>query len=75
MQKEQTEGIYIGDMIRRELERQGRRTAWFAGQINCDRSNAYKILKRRNIDVQLLIRISEVLGHNFLDDCARQVRL
>lgn len=74
MQKEQTESIHIGNMIRRELERQGCRTAWFDGQINCDRSNAYKILKRRNIDVQLLIRISEVLGHNFLDDCARKVR-
>ncbi len=40
-------------------------------RIPCDKSNAYKILKRNNIDLLLLIRISEVLNHNFLEDCAK----
>lgn len=58
--------IHIGRLIRRELDRQGRKMTWFAAQIHCDVSNAYKILKRKNIDVELLVRISQVLDHNFL---------
>lgn len=60
-------------MIRCELDRQGRKVAWFAKQINSDKSNAYKILKRDNIDLQLLICISKVLKHNFLEDCAHLI--
>ena len=74
MQKEKSQ-IHIGNMIRSELIRQGRKMSWFAEQINCDRSNAYKILKRGNVDVELLIRISEVLNHNFLEDCANCVSM
>ncbi|MBQ7550724.1 MAG: hypothetical protein IJT04_04245 [Bacteroidales bacterium] len=63
--------LHIGNMIRRELDSQGRKMEWFAAKLNCDRSNAYKILKRPNMDVALLIRISEILGHDFLEDCSR----
>lgn len=61
--------LHIGNMIRCELDRQGRKMEWFAAMLNCDRSNAYKILKRKNIDLLLLIRISEILDHDFLNDC------
>ncbi len=66
MQEQETLDIHIGQLIRRELDRQGRKMSWFAAQIHCDRSNAYKILKRKNIDLELLVRISQVLDHNFL---------
>lgn len=74
MQNEETQqNIHIGNLIRNELERQGRKISWFAKQINCDRSNAYKILKRDNVDIKLLIQISEALNHNFFEDCSRLV--
>lgn len=67
MKKTETEtNFHIGQMIRRELDKQGRKMTWFAAQIHCDVSNAYKILKRKNIDLELLVRISQVLDHNFL---------
>lgn len=66
--------LHIGKMIRQELEKQGRKMSWFAAQIHCDRTNAYRILQRKNMDLELLIRISQVLEHNFVADVARSVR-
>ena len=66
--------LHIGKMIRQELGKQGRKMSWFAVQIHCDRTNAYRILQRKNMDLELLIRISQVLEHNFVADVARLVK-
>ena len=66
--KEQIHELHIGKMVAAELERQGRRMSWFADQLHCDVSNAYKIIKRTDLDVKLLMRISKILEHNFLKD-------
>ena len=39
--------------------------SWFARNLCCERSNVYDIFKRRSIDTQMLLRISNILGHNF----------
>lgn len=67
-EKEQIQGLHIGRMIAAELERQGRKVEWLARQIPCDKSNMYKMLKRPGMDAVLLVRISRILDHNFLED-------
>lgn len=57
--------IYIGQIIKTELERQERTITWFASKLYCDRTNVYKIFKRNSIDSDLLLRISLILEHNF----------
>jgi len=57
--------IHIGKIIRQRLRLQGRTVMWFAAQLNCNRSNVYKIFNKANIDVELLKRISLILGYNF----------
>lgn len=64
--------IHIGQQIKEELHRQGRSVTWFARQLCCARENVYHIFKRQNIDYELLVRISRILGHNFLQDLANQ---
>ena len=64
------EGFHIGKLIQAELKAQGRTVTWFAKHIHCDRTNAYKIFNNSHIDSELLFRISQVLGHNFMLDCA-----
>ena len=61
--------IHIGSMIQNELLRQGRTVNWFAKSIYCEKSNVYKMFKRKSLDLVQLMRISEVLDHNFLKDC------
>lgn len=63
-------GIHIGHHIKEVFDRQGRRATWFASELNCNRANVYNIFNRENIDVEMLIKISLVLQHNFFQDIA-----
>lgn len=38
--------IHIGKIIRKTLREQGRSVKWFAGQLPCDRTTAYKLFKK-----------------------------
>ena len=61
--------IHVGAMIKKELKRQGRSVKWLAKEIYCEKSNIYKMFHRKSIDLDQLMLISNVLGHNFLRDC------
>ena len=61
--------VHIGQMIQDELNHQGHTVTWFAKGIYCEKSNVYKMFKRKSIDLAQLMKISEVLNHNFLKDC------
>lgn len=65
--------VHIGSLIHDELLRQGRTVNWFAKEICCEKSNIYKIFKRKSIDLAQLIKVSEALDHNFLRDCFEEV--
>ena len=67
--------INIGEDIRKELKRQERSVVWFADAIHSDRSNTYKMLKKRSIDLALLMQISELLQHDFLKDCSEKIEI
>lgn len=58
--------IHIGNIIEQVFHEQGRSASWLAKQLHCDRTNVYNIFKRESIDTALLVRISNILQHNFL---------
>lgn len=60
--------LHIGQLIKSVFDASGLSVAELARGINCERTNVYKIFNRSTIDVELLVRISEVMGHNFLAD-------
>lgn len=57
--------IHIGQLIEAELRRQERTITWFAKKLFCDRTNVYNIFKRQSIDTETLLRISQILHHDF----------
>ena len=59
------EMLHIGKLIREELFRQERTVTWFAQKLYCERTNVYNIFKRKSIDTELLLRISQILDHDF----------
>lgn len=61
--------VNIGELIHEEMVRQNRTVNWLAKEIYCEKSNVYKLFRRKSIDLAQVMRISEVLGHNFLRDC------
>ncbi len=60
--------LHIGHMVKSVFDNSGLSVAEFARRIHYERTNVYKIFNRRSIDVELLVKISEILNHNFLAD-------
>ena len=57
--------VHIGQLIEEELHKQERSVTWFAKKLCYERTNVYSIFKRESIDTALLVRISQILHHNF----------
>lgn len=62
--------IHLGNMVKAELQRQGRTITWLAAQVNCTRENLYKVFRRSWIYTDLLFKISAALNHDFFKDCS-----
>ena len=65
--------MHIGSLIEQELRRQDRSVTWFASELHCDRTNVYKVFKKKSIDTQLLENICIILRHNFFLDYAEKI--
>ena len=55
----------IGIKIKQIFESKQMKLKDFAEEIGVARQNVYRIFEKDSIDTKLLIKISEVLGHNF----------
>lgn len=64
----QEENIHIGKYIKEYMSRKGIRVSWLAAQLNCHRNNIYLIFSRPWIDTDTLMKISQILQHNFFED-------
>lgn len=58
--------IHLGTLVRRKMREHGISINEFAEAIHCDRTNVYNIFKRKSMDVQLVVRISNALNYDFL---------
>jgi len=58
----------IGKFIREVLDERGMSVTTFARLMSCSRQNAHRILKKKTLDTELLMRISEILEHDFFRD-------
>lgn len=65
--------MHIGKRIKEVLREQGHNVSWLAARIPCERSNVYNIFKRESIGIDLLFRISEVLGHDFFKEISDEI--
>lgn len=60
--------VHIGAIIQERLRQEGRSIGWFAKEMNCDRSNMYKMLGRAHLDSNFILRASKILEHDFFKD-------
>ena len=56
---------HLGKSIKEAVKTSGLSVTEFAAKINCSRRNIYAIFEKESIDTSLLVKIGEVLGHNF----------
>ncbi|MBE6313170.1 MAG: XRE family transcriptional regulator [Bacteroidales bacterium] len=57
--------VHIGQEIKKELIRQERTPTWLAKKISCQSQNVHNIFKRKSIDTEQLLRISNALQYDF----------
>ena len=57
--------IHIGKLIHKILQQNERSVSWLAKKVYCDPSALCKMLKREDINTNLLLKISKVLNHDF----------
>ena len=60
--------IHIGDIIKQKVEESPMTVTKFADRINCERTTVYHIFKQKSIDIDKLIKISEVLNYDFISE-------
>ena len=60
--------ICIGERVKEIFDKSNMSIAQFASLLHCDRTNAYNIFRRKKIDIILLLEISKILNHDFIDE-------
>ena len=66
--------IHIGQMIQKVISDKGIKVSWLAQMLCCSRSNIYKIYEKDNIDVKLLVKISQLLDYDFLSKISEMMK-
>lgn len=64
--------IDSGAILKSYVDSHGISPKWLALQLNCHRTNLYKIFKKQHLDTFTILKFSEVLEHNFFEDIAEQ---
>ncbi|MFZ6009653.1 MAG: hypothetical protein ACOYXT_04835 [Bacteroidota bacterium] len=57
--------VEIGHKIKEVFDNRNMKLTEFADQLGTVRQNVYRIFKKRHLDTGLLLKISQVLNHNF----------
>ena len=58
----------LGKLIKAKLKEQKRSISWLAQEIDCDRSNLSKFLKRYDIYPSVVKKISKALNYDIFQD-------
>ena len=66
--------MHIGQLIKQELEAQGRTVVWLAREMSYSRTNIYKIFDSSSIDTDVLLRVSLVLKRDFFKDYSEELK-
>lgn len=59
------ETVEIGQKIKEVFDERNLKLTEFADELGTVRQNVYRIFKKRHVDTGLLLKISQVLHHNF----------
>ena len=65
---------HIGQIIRQVVAKKGIKVSWLAQQLGCHRNNVYLIFSRRWIDTDTLMKLAEILDHDFFADLSKLYR-
>ena len=62
------EKLHIGELIRKQLDKNGQTIVWLANETGCNRSRLHRIFKNPHVYSDDLWKISSILKHDFFLD-------
>lgn len=65
--------IHIGQLIREELDRQGRSVGWLAKQLGRSRSVVYRFVANNSLDTEVVANISRILHRDFFKELSDDI--
>lgn len=66
--KDQDTSFHVGQLIKAVVIQKGIKVPWLAQQLGCHRNNVYLIFSRSWIDTSSLMKLSQILEHDFFAD-------
>ena len=66
--------LEIGQLIRTEMEKEGRKAVWLANKINYEKSKITRIYQGEDIRIKVLAEICIHLEVDFFEYCSEYVR-
>lgn len=66
--KVQDTSFHVGQLIKAVVIQKGIKVPWLAQQLGCHRNNVYLIFSRSWIDTGSLMKLSQILEHDFFAD-------
>ena len=66
--------MHIGQLIKQQMEAQGKTVSWLAYELSYCRTNIYKIYDKKSIDTDLLLRISSLLKYDFFHAYSKELK-
>ena len=60
--------IHIGSIIKQKVLESSMTIKEFADRISCERTTVYNIFQQKSIDIEKLMKISEVLNYDFISE-------
>ena len=67
--------FHIGQKIREVMREKQFTATLLAEKINTTRTNMHKIMRKTNLDIELLMRISVALDHDFFKDISESMHI
>lgn len=65
--------VHAGQIIRDALREKGKTVTWFASEMCCTRTNAHKIFRKQNLDIDILWRASLVLNCDLFEKISEKL--
>ena len=66
--------IHLGTIVKQKMKERKISINEFAEAIHCDRTNVYNIFKRKSMDIQMIVRISNALNYDFLQYYHQEIK-
>lgn len=66
--------LHVGKLVKAKLKERAHTCVWLAAQMDCSRTNLYKIFNKEYVNTRDLEKLSVILHYNFFEVLAQETK-